>query len=205
MESYQLLHLPPELSHIHIALYTNVSNSAVLKKRLIAAASAEGEEGERERDAVNFAFIDARLVRQITSLRLLKTAIYSATLAASQERLLTKTVHSEILWTLNPTNNISEAIRRYGVSETSTSLVLVRVAGPELSRSELQLAMGASIEGTVIPLERLGSLTDWTAVKKYHKLGNETALRGATGLEEREHIIIDEIVISSAAMKSVQA
>ena len=55
--------LKPSHSHVHVALFRNVSNSADLKNRIIAASTAEGEEGEREREAVNFAFVDARLVR----------------------------------------------------------------------------------------------------------------------------------------------
>jgi hypothetical protein len=43
-------------------LYTDVSESDLLRKRLITASTAEGSTGERERDAVNFAFIEARLV-----------------------------------------------------------------------------------------------------------------------------------------------
>ena len=52
-------------SHVHVVLFRNVSNSADLKNRIIAASTAEGEEGEKEREAVNFAFIDARLVRDV--------------------------------------------------------------------------------------------------------------------------------------------
>ena len=55
----------PHHSHVHVALFRNVSNSADLKSRIIGASTSEGEEGEKEREAVNFAFIDARLVRDI--------------------------------------------------------------------------------------------------------------------------------------------
>ena len=47
---------------VHIALYTTVSNGAALRQRIVAAATATGIEGESERSAVNFAFINARLV-----------------------------------------------------------------------------------------------------------------------------------------------
>lgn len=45
---------------------------------------------------------------KITSVLHLQTAIYHAILAATQDSLRTKTVHSEILWTLNPSNNVSD-------------------------------------------------------------------------------------------------
>ena len=46
----------------HIALFTDVKNSASLKTRLIAASRLEGAEGDKERAVVNFAFVDASMV-----------------------------------------------------------------------------------------------------------------------------------------------
>lgn len=80
-----------------------------------------GAQGEVEREAVNFAFINAALVRslnylsallllialnQIASPLHLLTAIYQALIAHDQGNLRTKTVHSEIIFALNPTNNV---------------------------------------------------------------------------------------------------
>ena len=50
----------------YIALFTNVRNSAALRKRLISASTMPGDEGEIERAKVSFAFIDARPVRTIS-------------------------------------------------------------------------------------------------------------------------------------------
>jgi EKC/KEOPS complex subunit CGI121/TPRKB len=119
---------PAELSHLHIALFTNVQNAAQLRARLIKAATMEGEEGEKEREAVNFAFVDALPVSlsfvsclvslkltgtivQIASLLHLQTGIQQATLASTDGSMRTKTVHSEILWALNSSNNVSTFIR----------------------------------------------------------------------------------------------
>ena len=62
MESYTYPHFPPHLSHAHIALFTDVKNASELRKRIVAAASMVGEEGEAERERVNFAFVEAKLV-----------------------------------------------------------------------------------------------------------------------------------------------
>lgn len=63
METYTLPFVPPNVGTVHIAYFEDVSNAAAIKKRLIDAARTEGEEGERARAAVDFAFIDADLVR----------------------------------------------------------------------------------------------------------------------------------------------
>lgn len=59
MESF---HYPEFNLTVWIALFTAVSNPGTLRRRIIRAATAPGSEGEAERDALNFAFIDARLV-----------------------------------------------------------------------------------------------------------------------------------------------
>ncbi|KAI0333470.1 CGI-121-domain-containing protein [Cubamyces sp. BRFM 1775] len=200
MQSFRYPHLPSELSAVHVALFTNVTNSAALRSRIVRASQLEGPEGNAEREAVNFAFIDARL---ICSLLHLQTAVYQAILAQAQRSLRTKTVHSEILWTLNPTNNITEAIRRYGVGDATTSLIVVRIASPDLDNVEQR--MTSVVEGTLAPLDDLAKVTDWSSVKKYYKLNGEPAVKDAAKDPARERVIVDEIVTSSVAMKSVMA
>jgi EKC/KEOPS complex subunit CGI121/TPRKB len=49
-------------SKAFIALCRNVFNAAELKSRIISASITEGEAGQKEREAMNFAFVNARLV-----------------------------------------------------------------------------------------------------------------------------------------------
>lgn len=63
MEVYSYPEFSKELSVVHVALFANVQNAAELRTRLIQAASMAGAEGDLERESVNFAYIDARLVR----------------------------------------------------------------------------------------------------------------------------------------------
>lgn len=62
-ETHVYKHFPSDVSTVHLALFSNISNAAKLRNRLVAAVSMSGEEGERERNAVNFGFVDAALVR----------------------------------------------------------------------------------------------------------------------------------------------
>lgn len=59
METYTFPHFQ---TTIRMALFKHVKNAASLRARLIAASTMQGDEGVRERAAINFAFIDARLV-----------------------------------------------------------------------------------------------------------------------------------------------
>ncbi|RDX44704.1 CGI-121-domain-containing protein [Lentinus brumalis] len=200
MQSFHYPHLPSEYSNVHVALFTDVTNSAEIRSRIVRAAQLEGPDGETEREAVSFAFLDARL---ICSLLHLQTAVYQAILAQVQGTIRTKTVHSEILWALNPTNNISEAIRRYGVADTTAALIVVRICSPELENVE-QL-MRTVVSGKLSPLDGLADITDWSSVKKYYKLNGEPALKAVAKDPARERALVEEIVTSSVAMKSVMA
>jgi len=171
---------------------------------------------------------------KITSILHLQTAVYYALLAQSQGCLRTKTVHSEILWALNPSNNvcvsaptkptyfsvlhlqISEAIRRYGVSDSTSSLFVVEIGVLPSHHDKAK----AIVNGTVSPFSQLAEITDWTSIKKvrytrtlphrpqflqleqYHKLNGELAIQHIRD-EATAYAVIDEIVVSTVAMKCV--
>jgi len=59
METYAYPHFS---SSVHVALFKHVRNTAKLKARIVRASTLEGIEGDMEREAVNFAFVDARVV-----------------------------------------------------------------------------------------------------------------------------------------------
>jgi EKC/KEOPS complex subunit CGI121/TPRKB len=83
--------------------------------------------------------------------------------------------------------------------------------------------MRAIVEGAQVPLSELASLTDWAAVKKvgvnlcaspigthltrrqYNKLNGDLVIRETQNDPTREHHLIDNIVVSLVAMKSVAA
>ncbi|KAF8516673.1 kinase binding protein CGI-121-domain-containing protein, partial [Gautieria morchelliformis] len=195
-------HFPSEVSTVHLALYSNVTNAARLKERLVRAATLPGEEGGREREVVNYAFIDAKL---ITSRLHVQTAVYQAILAYTQRSLRTKTVHSEVLWALSPGHNISEAIKRFGISDTSQALLVVRVCAPSLTLDDFESKIGLVLKGDLLPLSSLEQITDWTLVRKYYKLSPDPSVQASLQSQPEHRAYMDQLVISCVAMKSVSA
>lgn len=62
---------------------------------------------------------------------------------------------------------ITEAIRRYGVSDSTTALFVARVTDPKtLSPEDAQVKMDAVVDGKVTAFNALEQLTDWAAVRK---------------------------------------
>jgi hypothetical protein len=69
---------------------------------------------------------------------------------------------------------ISDAIRRFGVNDKTTILVVVKVLSgvpDEESKKSILAAMQAVVEGELLPLSSLPDFTDWTAVKKVQIVG----------------------------------
>ena len=65
---------------------------------------------------------------------------------------------------------ISEAMRRYGISDTTTALFVVRISSPDVPGSEIQEKMNAAVSGTLVPITTLKTVTDWASIKKVGNL-----------------------------------
>jgi len=65
--------------------------------------------------------------------------------------------------------------------------------------------MSAVVDGPHVPISELAGLTDWIAVKKYNKLNGDPVIRETENNPTREHNLIDNIVVSLVAMKTVAA
>lgn len=109
LETINLPHLPSSLP-IHVALYRDVQNAAFLRQQLISA-NADFE----------YAFIDASMVCQCGGIEkwrngLIRSQIFSRAHALSavfravndylNGRLKSRNVHSEMVYSLSPTNNV---------------------------------------------------------------------------------------------------
>ena len=94
---------PAEYCSISMMLLTDVTNAADLQQRLIAASKMTGSDGDREREALDFAFLDGSM---IASVEHVLTAAHAAILSASRGDLRTQTIHSELIDNLNPTSNV---------------------------------------------------------------------------------------------------
>jgi EKC/KEOPS complex subunit CGI121/TPRKB len=61
---------------------------------------------------------------------------------------------------------ITEAIRRYGVSVGTSDLLLVRVDSPQLSATDVEGKMRQVVKGDWVSLSELENITDWSTIKK---------------------------------------
>jgi len=166
LESIHLEHLPPDHT-AHIAVYQSVTNAAFLQQQLLDGNSD-----------FEYAFIDASVIISRTHVL---AAVFRAVNDLLEGRLRSRNVHSEIVFCLSPSNNIAESFRRFGITPTTTTqLIIIKISTPptpHLSASTIQEHLASVIEGTQVPFtdEVLADMTDWARVRKIYKVGGGSA------------------------------
>ncbi|KAI1799024.1 CGI-121-domain-containing protein [Daldinia bambusicola] len=200
IETVQLEHVPSSYT-VLVGLFKDVTNAEFLQQQLLSR-NAEYE----------YAFIDASSI--ISRLQVL-AAVYKAITIHMSGSMKTPNIHSEIVCSLSPNNNISEAYRRFGITPTSSKhLLIVKVLTPThnptsqaaTETAAVQQHLLAHVRGTPAPftdevLARSG-LTDWAKVRKYYKLGGVGWLDGVRD-EERRRRESEMLVLGSMALRSL--
>ncbi|XP_059182294.1 EKC/KEOPS complex subunit TPRKB [Centropristis striata] len=83
-------------------------------------------------------------------------------------KMKTRSLYSEIIFNLSPTNNISEAFKRFGISDGDDSVLVVLVHSED--EPQLLSDITARVSGRKVPAGDLSSLTDAAKVKKLYKV-----------------------------------
>ncbi|OGM43459.1 protein cgi121 [Aspergillus bombycis] len=159
LETINLPHLPSSLP-VHVALYRDIQNAPFLRQQLISGNSD-----------FEYAFIDASMV---LSRAHVSSAIFRAVNDYLNERLKSRNVHSEIVFSLSPTNNIADSFRKFGISDSTKDLLVVKVSvTPEVTHDAVATHLARSVEGSPVPFndETLSEIADVAKIKKAYKLG----------------------------------
>ncbi|KAK4943381.1 hypothetical protein LTR10_017055 [Elasticomyces elasticus] len=166
VQTIHLSHMPPELA-LFVALYTDVENASFLKDQLLAG-NADFE----------YAFIDASMVLSTTHVL---AATFRAMNDYLNDRLKSRNVHSEIVFCLSPNNNIGEAFRRFGVSETTKNLLVLKVATtPEITLDSVTQHLSSHIQGKECAFDDASftKIADVDRLRKVYKLGAPQTSKG---------------------------
>lgn len=113
---YQIVKLPqfPKFT-ILVFLFTNI-DSPILKK-----VKEQLIKGNKDYD---FCFLNTQ---HIISLEHLYSSIHKAVLNHEFGNMKAKTLNTEIIFNLSPINNIMDALKRFGVDDTCSNLISIKV------------------------------------------------------------------------------
>ncbi|KAI8911319.1 kinase binding protein CGI-121-domain-containing protein [Powellomyces hirtus] len=172
---HQTVPLPQSQHQMHVAVFTGVKNAKEVRSLLI-----KGDESVPQ-----MALINAAPIVDVFQVQL---ACTKALLQQEQGIMKTRSLYSEILFNLCPTTNISDAIRQFGIAESSSTVIAVML-GTEAPSVEKQLI--DLVQGDIIEVNRIPDFTDLKTVSKIYKLGNAV----------RDHSETLALVIGAMALK----
>ena len=120
---------------------------------------------------------------------IVRLATFKAIVSMETKSMVTKTLHSEIIFNASPKTNINEAFRRFGAGPESTEILVARVCDKKKEKGEVETISSSSssseerirekirklIDGKEIAAtsENLRRFADTSAIKKYYKIDAE--------------------------------
>lgn len=93
-------------------------------------------------------------------------------LNAKQNRLITKTIYTEILFYLSMSKKISRALTEFGINDSDKNILVILIHKPGEEQSILEEILG-SIKGERVPISRIQEFADVNLVKQTYKIEND--------------------------------
>ncbi|CAO3573848.1 unnamed protein product [Mortierella alpina] len=152
MESFPIESLPTA-GDIHMACFVGVKNAPELKERF-----------QNQDETLSLALVESTLIMDVFQLLL------AATKAAHDNEtgnLTTKVLSSEIIYNLSPSKSIAESLKRFAISENTTSLIAVKIGG---NPDEVMEDMSRTVEGNLVSFSKLDQEKDMVRLRQYYKI-----------------------------------
>ncbi|KAL9058641.1 MAG: hypothetical protein Q9162_001648 [Coniocarpon cinnabarinum] len=198
LSTIPLIHLSPPNNSIHVALFTDVANGAFLRRQLI-----DGNED------FEYAFIDCA---NIVGTSQVLSACFRAINDAQNDRLRSRNVHSEIVFSLGTNSNIGTSLKAFGVDATTKHLLAIKVsrAGSnemlDAERDAIQHHLNTHVQGHALPFTKdsISKMTDWPKVRKTYKLSDfnlQSLTNGSDGAESELHKEIETAIVGMIVLR----
>ncbi|KAL3130593.1 hypothetical protein ABBQ38_008397 [Trebouxia sp. C0009 RCD-2024] len=149
-ESWTFAGLPGKT--LHVILFTHVTNCKELQSKVKA--------GEVEPE---LAMLNAAVVADLFVVRI---AAQQALAQQQRGKLITKSLHAELVYNMSGSRHISESFNRFGVSESCQHLLVARF---DAEPTQLE-AITDLVKGQQQPLSSLQTFTDKALIQKYYKV-----------------------------------
>jgi EKC/KEOPS complex subunit CGI121/TPRKB len=163
-------------------------------------------------------------IQQILSPAHLLTSTFLTLHALHTHRQKTRTPHSELVFRLSPNNNIGESYKKFGLSDTTSDLIAVKlplksqgddwVVDAVITNESVSSHLGSVVEGTSVQVgedgEELGLACDIDKVRKLYKLGADGAAKkgkkgavvnGNGGEKQGARKEMESVILGTIALK----
>lgn len=107
---------------------------------------------------------------------------------------------------------IAESFRRFGITPTTTSLLIIKVSNPSVTAASFSDHLSASVQGMPVAFEdvEIAKLSDLPRVKKLYKLNNipsvgrksNAAVNDARNGGKEQHEL-ETLILASMALRGV--
>ncbi|GAB1604822.1 EKC/KEOPS complex subunit TPRKB-like [Argonauta hians] len=108
------------------------------------------------------------------------------------DKMVTKNIHSEILYCLSPLKGISESFRKFGVGDNDRALFAATVDDTFYNNLK---QLESKITGCIVPLSLLQQLSNETEIKKIYKVTSDELHIGNLVDAVVSRIAIKEIIV----------
>ncbi|XP_016343366.1 EKC/KEOPS complex subunit Tprkb-like [Sinocyclocheilus anshuiensis] len=102
-------------------------------------------------------------------------------------KMKTRSLYSEIIFSLSPTSNISEAFKRFGISDSDSAVLIVLVHNKDETLNIDNII--SKVDGQQITVDRVSDLNDVAKIKKLYKVAPQ---------EEKCGSLLDAVVCRMA-------
>lgn len=143
-------------------LASNVKNCQEIKENLIKA--------NKDYD---YGFINAK---NVVSLEQLYSGFYKTVMSQHDGNMKSRTLHTELLYSLSPFKNIMDCLNKFGISKDSNSILIVKIVESETLNNDFiktqQEHLKSIIDGEFLDItdDSLQEITDIKALEKNYKL-----------------------------------
>lgn len=139
----------------NLALFTDVTNSSELRQLII--------QGKIEAALLNASMIIDPFHVAIAG--------HKALQLFQQGKMKTKTLHSEIVFNLSPSTNINESFKKFGILDSTTSVLVVIVTQENANKKISEISK--FINGEQVSITALSTISDQEKIKKIYGISDE--------------------------------
>lgn len=147
---------------VYAALYTNVTNTGQIRDKLI-------------KSSMNCTLLNCALVPGVFPVLL---ACNKAVRSCKTSSMKTRTLRTEVLFNLSPSNSINGSLKTFRLEDSDRSILFVFITDNESSLKEFK-DMLTEVKGEAVITDEIANLCDMSKIKSLYKVTEDELCLGS--------------------------